>query len=73
MASSQISPHMNSEIKNSMAQSNIPKLQSTFIPAIPENKSSDIHQKEALGHGIFFVRSRLNEGRKNFEKIKVNI
>ena len=48
------------------------KFKSTILA---ENKlavQSDLHQREALGHGIFLVRSRLKEGRENFETSKVS-
>lgn len=41
------------------------------IPKNIHEENSDLHQKEALGHGIFMIRSRLEEGQQNFKNINV--
>ena len=49
------------------------KMVSSINPDTMAYKESDLHEKEALGHGIFFIRSRLEEGQRNFQQIKVII
>lgn len=67
-----VSSPLATEVKKSVLAPHQPKLKSSFVLPKIEGQSSDIHPKEALGHGIFFVRSRLEEGRSNFEHIKVS-
>jgi hypothetical protein len=38
-----------------------------------ENPNSDLHAKEALGHGVYLVRDRLKENKQQFEDIRVTI
>lgn len=40
---------------------------------IVENPNSDLHAKEALGHGVYLVRDRLKENKEQFENIRVTI
>jgi hypothetical protein len=58
-------------LTTSTKQPNKSKFTSTLVPEEKRKVSSDLHQREALGHGVFLVRSRLKEGRENFEKSKV--
>lgn len=47
------------------------KLKSTLKAPGQREVQSDLHNREALGHGVFLVKSRLEEGRRIFEKTKV--
>ena len=47
------------------------KLKSTLVQKDKQTVKSDLHDREALGHGVFLVKSRLAEGREIFEKTKV--
>lgn len=47
------------------------KFKSTLNPGQTLAAKSDLHEREALGHGIYLVKSRLEEGRENFEATKV--
>ena len=48
-----------------------PKLKNTLEIKNTLAIKSDLHEREALGHGVYLVRSRLKEGRDNFENSKV--
>lgn len=49
------------------------KLTSTLNKKNTLGMKSDLHDREALGHGVFLVKSRLEEGKEIFQKTKVKI
>lgn len=58
--------------------SNMPVTQNQTIvkskfSKMTENPNSDLHAKEALGHGVYLVRDRLKENKQQFEDIRVTI